>query len=128
VALAAAIIIVLGALALLLHRRGGSERRRYESLLKDTLDRLVTAQEGFYYDSSHYARSLGALPTLKLPRGVHVEITATPRSWWGTATHDRLVGRRCVVWVVTPPPSLPEDLRALENETKPLCFDIVAPH
>ncbi|HEY2856691.1 MAG TPA: hypothetical protein VGJ18_27850 [Gemmatimonadaceae bacterium] len=120
---AALVAIVL--LATALHYRGGSQRRQYEKLLKDSLDRLVTAQEGFYYDSTKYTASLAALPGVRLPTGVHVRMFNDPsrRSWWGVATHDRLRGRHCVVWVGTAPLSLPRDARAPEDETKVLCFD-----
>lgn len=119
---AIAVIVVLGAV---LNYRGGSQRRQYEKLLRDSLDRLVTAQEGFYYDSTKYTASLGALPSVRLPSGVHVRLfnDASRRSWWGVATHDHLKGRHCVVWVGTPPASLPRDARAPEDETKPVCFD-----
>ena len=118
-------IVVIVILAATLHYRGGSQRREYEKLLRDSLDRLVTAQEGFYYDSTKYTASLAALPSVRLPSDVHVRLfnDANRRSWWGVATHDRLKGRHCVVWVGTPPVSLPREARAPEAETKPLCFD-----
>lgn len=102
----------------------GSERRRYEAMLAASLDRIVTAQEGFFYDSTRYVASLRALPTVTLPQGVHVTLyNPDRRSWWGVATHDRLPDHHCVVWVGTAPRSLPSEARAPENETKPLCFD-----
>ena len=103
---------------------GGSERRRYEAVLTASLDRIVTAQEGFYYDSTRYVATLRGLPTVTLPAGVHVALhTPDRQSWWGVATHDRLPDHHCVVWVGTPPTSLPAEARAPENETRPLCFD-----
>ncbi|HZI41987.1 MAG TPA: hypothetical protein VFD67_09800 [Gemmatimonadaceae bacterium] len=102
----------------------GSERRRYEAMLAASLDKIVTAQEGFFYDSTRYVASLRALPTVTLPVGVHVTLHSPDRrSWWGVATHDRLPDHHCVVWVGTAPTSLPSEARAPENETKPLCFD-----
>jgi hypothetical protein len=121
----AAIGLVLLILAVALVRyRGGSERRQYEASVRSALDRLVTAQEGFYYDSTRYAASLRSLPTMHLPEGVRVEIFSPDRgSWWGLATHDRLPERRCIVWVGAPPSAVPAEARAPEDETKPLCFD-----
>jgi hypothetical protein len=117
-------ILTIIALVIILRYQGGSERRRYEGLLKTSLDRIVTAQEGYYYDSTRYAASLRALPTVQLPSGVHVQLfNPDRRSWWGVATHDRLPSRHCVVWVGAAPISLPLDARAPEEETKPLCFD-----
>jgi hypothetical protein len=128
------IAIGIGALVLLvvvvvaLRYRGGNQRRRYESLLTTSLDRIVTAEEGFYYDSTRYVASLRALPTVTLPAGVHVTLYSPDRrSWWGVATHDRLPTHHCVVWVGTAPASLPSQARAPENETKPLCFDDKGP-
>ena len=124
--------MVIGAAALLaflvvlaaVHYHRGSNRRRYDSLLTTSLDRIVTAQEGFYYDSTRYVTSLRALPTVHIPPGVHVTLyTPDHRSWWGIATHDQLPAHHCVVWVGKPPSSLPVEARAPENETKPLCFD-----
>lgn len=121
----AAIGLVLISVAVALVRyRGGSERRQYEASLRSALDRLVTAQEGFYYDSTRYTASLRSLPTVHLPEGVHVEIFSPDRrSWWGLATHDRLPERRCIVWVGAPPSAVPAEARAPEDETRPLCFD-----
>src|SRR5689334_2529367 len=67
-------LVLLIALVALMRYRSGSERRRYEASLRSALDRLVTAQEGFYYDSTRYTPSLRSLPTVHLPNGVHVEI------------------------------------------------------
>jgi hypothetical protein len=122
---AAALVAAIAVLAVVLHYRSGSQRRSYEKMLKDSLDRLVTAQEGFYYDSSKYTASLSALPTVRLPSGVHVRLFNSPdrRSWWGVATHDHLAARHCMVWVGTPPATVPREARAPEDETKPFCFD-----
>jgi hypothetical protein len=124
------VAIVLAALAVLLvaslvtYQRAGRTRRASEALLRATLDRLVTAQEGFFYDSARYAPSVGALPGFAVPSGVNLEITMpAPRSWSATATHASLAGRHCVVWVGTPPPALPEAAREPKNETRPLCFE-----
>jgi len=117
-------LVLLIALVALIRYRAGGERRRYEASVRSALDRLVTAQEGFYYDSTRYTPSLRSLPTVHLPEGVHVEIFSTGRqSWWGLATHDRLPSRRCIVWVGAPPSIAPPEARAPEDETKPLCFD-----
>lgn len=121
---ASAGLVAIIALVVLIRYRGGSERRRYEASLQATLDRLVTAQEGFYYDSTRYTASLRALPTLRLPDGVHVQLFSPDnRSWWGLATHDRLPERQCIVWVGAPPSTVPAEARAPEDETKPICFD-----
>lgn len=120
-AIGLALIIVAVAL---IRYRGGSERRQYEASLRLALDRLVTAQEGFYYDSTRYTASLRSLPTVQLPQGVHVQIFSPDRrSWWALATHDRMPQRRCIVWVGAPPSAVPTEARAPEDETKPLCFD-----
>lgn len=120
---AAALIVVL-VIGAVVHYRSGRDRRRYEAILTSSLDRLVTAQEGFYYDSTRYTGSLRALPSVSLPAGVHVQIyNPERRSWWGVATHDHLPARRCVVWVGTAPNTLPADARAPEEEAKPICFD-----
>ena len=121
---AAATVVVVAGIVVTLHYRTGSERRRYDAVLRVSLDRIVTAQEGYYYDSMRYVGSLRALPTVQLPPGVHVQLyNPDTRSWWGIATHDRFPTHRCIVWVGTAPATLPLEARAPENETKPLCFD-----
>jgi hypothetical protein len=120
---AAALVLLVVAITAIRYQSGGS-RRRYESVLTTSLDRIVTAQEGFYYDSTKYVTSVRALPTVHLPPGVHVTLYAPDRrSWWGVATHDRLPAHHCVVWVGKAPSSIPVEARAPENETKPFCFD-----
>jgi hypothetical protein len=116
-------LVTLGLLSTFAWRRHTRERRGYEHSLQETLDKLVTAQEGFFYDSTRYAGTLAALPSIKPAPDVHVRIVvATPRSWWGSATDDRLKGRTCYVWVGSAPEVLPPETRAPQNETKPLCF------
>src|SRR5262245_37620813 len=80
-------LAALGALSTLGWRRHTRERRGYEHALEETLDKLVTAQEGFFYDSTRYAGALAMLPSIRPAPDVHVRIVvATPRSWWGSAT------------------------------------------
>jgi hypothetical protein len=123
-AVAGAALLLVLIVVLVLHYRSGSARRRYDAVLKASLDRLVTAQEGFYYDSTRYAVALRALPTVKLPPGVHVDLfNPDRRSWWAIASHDGWPARHCVVWVGTAPPGFPLEARAPEEETKPLCYD-----
>jgi hypothetical protein len=118
------LVVVIAAIAGFVQYRSGRARREYDALMLNTLDRLLTAQEGFFYDSLHYVGSLRALPTVRVAPGVHVElVNPDRRSWWGVATHTGLTGHRCVVWVGTAPASFPLDVRAPENEAKPLCFD-----
>jgi hypothetical protein len=125
--LAAAGVALVAVIASYAYYHGGRDRREYEAILKNTLDKMVTAQEGFFYDSAHYARSLRSLPTVHLGQGVEARIlAATPRTWSGMATHNRLPGRRCFVWVGAPPAVLPPEARAPDSETKPLCFDSTA--
>lgn len=117
------VLVVLG-IALLVHYRSGRDRRQYDAVMRATLDKLLTAQEGFFYDSAHYVGSLRQLSTVHLPPGVEVEMMSPDRhSWWGIATHDGLKGHRCVVWVGKAPASFPADARTSENEAKPVCFD-----
>ena len=122
--LVAAGVFLALVVASVLYYRSGRNRRQREALLRSTLDRLVTAQEGFYYDSARYATTLRALRAFRVPAGARVQL-APPmsHSWSATATHNLLAGRHCVVWVGTPPTSLPDAARVPENETKPLCFD-----
>lgn len=128
VMLAMAGVLLALVVASVLYYRSGRNRRQRETLLKATLDRLVTAQEGFFYDSARYATTLRALKTFTVPAGARVQL-APPmsHSWSAVATHTLLPGRFCTVWVGTPPTSLPDDARVPEKETKPLCFGVYAP-
>jgi hypothetical protein len=117
------VVVVLG-IALLVHYRAGRDRRQYDAVMRATLDKLLTAQEGFFYDSAHYVGSLRQLSTVHLPPRVHVEMVSPERhSWWAIAAHEGLAGHRCVVWVGTAPTSFPPDARTAESEAKPVCFD-----
>ena len=124
VGLGALAVVILMVVTATVRYRSGNARRRYEALLSASLDSIVTAQEGFYYDSTKYVTSIRDLPSIHLPPGVHVTLYSSDRrSWWGIATHDRLPTHHCVVWVGKPPASLPVEAKAPENETRPLCFD-----
>ena len=121
---AAILVVLIVAILAFVRYHANRHRREYDTLMLSTLDRLLTAQEGFFYDSSHYVGSLRALPTVHVPSGVHVQLVSPDRrSWWGVATHSMLGAHRCVVWVGTAPPSFPPEVRAAENEAKPMCFD-----
>jgi hypothetical protein len=118
------IVVLIVLIASFVRYHAGRHRREYDAVMLSTLDRLLTAQEGFFYDSSHYVGSLSALPTVRIPPAVHVElVNPDPRSWWGVATHGSFGGHRCVVWVGKAPASIPPELRSAENEAKPICFD-----
>jgi hypothetical protein len=128
VAIGIGALVLVVVLVVALRYRSGNQRRDYDALLTTSLDKIVTAEEGYYYDSTRYVASLRALPTVSLPSGVHVTLYSPDRrSWWGVATHDRLAKHHCVVWVGAAPASLPSEARAPENETKPLCFDDKGP-
>src|SRR5437588_11026095 len=71
---AATALVVIVAVVIALRYRTGNERRRYDGLLRASLDKIVTAQEGYYYDSTRYVGSLRAPPTVQLPTGVHVQL------------------------------------------------------
>ena len=110
-----ALIVVM----IVLHYHSGSQRRQYETLLTTTLDKIVTAEEGFYYDSTRYVASVRALPTIQLPAGVRVTLFSPDRrSWWGIATHDKLPAHRCIVWVGKPPASLPLEATSLKTPSR----------
>lgn len=117
-------LVLVAIIALTVHYHAGRDRRRYDKAMLGTLDRLLTAQEGFFYDSAHYVGSLRALPTVQVAPGVHLQLASPDRhSWWGVATHDALAGHRCVVWVGTAPVSFPAEVRVPDDEAKPICFD-----
>ena len=79
---AATALVVIVAVVIALRYRTGNERRRYDGLLRASLDKIVTAQEGYYYDSTRYVGSLRALPTVQLPTGVHVQLHNPDRRSW----------------------------------------------
>lgn len=125
--LAAVLVLLLVIIAGALYARHRSARQQlaYEDAMVMGLDTLVTAEEGYFYDSARYTPSLAAFPKLPLLAGVHLTIdSAGARSWWGTATHARLPRRRCEVWVGTPPARFPAAARAPELEGKPTCFGV----
>jgi hypothetical protein len=125
---AIAACIVLAAIVVSVYYRSSRSRREQEAQLRGTLDKLVTAQEGFYYDSTRYVSSLRSLRALQVPPNIRLQITSpAAQSWWGIASHAALPGRHCVVWVGNPPAWLPDEARVPENETKPLCFDGAPP-
>src|SRR6266576_34282 len=100
VAIGIGALVLVVVLVVALRYRSGNQRRGYEALLTTSLDKIVTAEEGYYYDSTRYVASLRALPTVSLPSGVHVRLYSPERrSWWGIATHDRFPQHHCVVWV-----------------------------
>lgn len=117
-------VLLLAVLAAVLWYRAGRADRAAEASMVETLDRLVTAQEGIFYEREHYATTLSELPAFRVPDGVRVEVLgASPRSWWGAATHTRLRGRRCVIWVGSPAASMPAEAKDLSQETLPYCYD-----
>lgn len=125
---AIAACIALAAIVLFVSYRSGRSRREQEAQLRGTLDKLVTAQEGFYYDSARYASALRSLRALQVAPNIRLQITSpAAHSWWGLASHAAFPGRHCVVWVGNPPTWLPDEARVPENETKPLCFDGAPP-
>jgi len=83
---------------------GVSPPRAYRAVMTRDLRDLAMTQEAFYADSQRFA-STAELDTLfHATSSDSIVVVVGDSGWRATATHPRLVGQSCGIWVGTRPP------------------------
>jgi hypothetical protein len=83
---------------------GVNPPRVYRAVMTSDLRTLALAQDAFFADSQRFASAseLGSL--FHATSSDSIVVVAVDSAWRATATHPRLVGQACGIWVGIRPP------------------------
>ena len=99
------VVVIIGILAsIAIPKFANTKSKAYITAMKSDLRNLVTAEEAFFADSSHYSSTL---PPLRYSNTTGVNsptITTGPGYWSATTTHTQLAGSTCGIGVNTTNP------------------------
>lgn len=102
------VVVIIGILAAIaIPKFTNTKEKAYVATMKSDLRNLATAEEAFFYDSSYYTPSLGAMNGFQSSTGVSVTVSqATPQGWSASATSTYAPGRLCALFsgAATPVP------------------------
>src|ERR1700676_1153013 len=90
------VVVIIGILAAIaIPKFANTKSKAYVTAMKSDLRNLVTAEEAFFSDSSHYSTSLAAI-NFKQSTGVGAPTIVTGAGFWSaTITHTQLAGKTC---------------------------------
>jgi type IV pilus assembly protein PilA len=93
-------VVIIGILAgIAVPKFNGSRRKAYLAAMQNDLRNLVSAEEVFFSDSSHYTTQIANL-NVRPTAGVTVEIVTGAGYWSASATHAQISdGFRCGIAV-----------------------------
>lgn len=93
------VVVIIGLLAAIaIPKLSNTKQKAYVAQMKSDLKNLATAEEAFFYDSTFYTSSLGALNNFLSSTGVTLNVLqATPGGWSARATHAQ-TPRQCVLF------------------------------
>jgi type IV pilus assembly protein PilA len=99
------VVVIIGILAAIaIPKFANTKGKAYVTAMKSDLRNLVTAQEGFFFDSSKYSTSIASI-NFKQSTGVNVPvITVGPGYWSATVSHSQLPSSVCGIGVNTTNP------------------------
>jgi type IV pilus assembly protein PilA len=111
------VVVIIGILAAIaIPKFANTKSKAYVTAMKSDLRNLVTAEEAFFSDSSHYTTVLGNLK-FNVSSGVNAPTIATGSGWWtATNTHTQLTGATCGIGANTTSPTV-----TTAGEGEPAC-------
>ena len=91
------VVVIIGLLATIaIPKFSNTKEKAFVGAMKSDLRNLATAEEAFFYDSSHYTTSFAQMNNLAPSSGVTIVVNqATPTGWSATATSQYAPGRLC---------------------------------
>jgi prepilin-type N-terminal cleavage/methylation domain-containing protein len=115
------VVVIIGILAAIaIPKFANTKNKAYVTAMKSDLRNLVTAEEAFFSDSTHYidASTLVTLKGFKSSSGVGVpNVTTGAGFWFATVTHSQLQGATCGIGVNTTNPLL-----TTAGDGEPICY------
>jgi type IV pilus assembly protein PilA len=115
------VVVIIGILAAIaIPKFANTKSKAYVTAMKSDLRNLVTAEEAFFSDSTHYtlATNLITLNTWKSTTGVGTPNVTTGAGYWSaTVTHSQLAGATCAIGVNTANPII-----TTAGDGEPSCY------
>ena len=99
------VVVIIGILAsIAIPKFSNTKGKAYLTAMKSDLRNMVTAEEGFFFDSSSYSTSLTSI-NFKQSTGVNAPVITTgPGYWSATVSHSQLPSSVCAIAVNTTNP------------------------
>jgi type IV pilus assembly protein PilA len=99
------VVVIIGILAAIaIPKFSNTKGKAYITAMKSDLRNMVTAEEGFFFDSSKYSSDITAI-NFKQSTGVNVPVITTgPGYWSATVSHSQLPSSVCAIAVNTTNP------------------------
>jgi prepilin-type N-terminal cleavage/methylation domain-containing protein len=115
------VVVIIGILAAIaIPKFANTKSKAYVTAMKSDLRNLVTAEEAYFSDSTHYttAADLVSRNGFKNSSGVGVPNVSTGAGYWSaTVTHSQLSGATCGIGVNTSNPII-----TTAGDGEPSCF------
>jgi prepilin-type N-terminal cleavage/methylation domain-containing protein len=111
------VVVIVGILAAIgIPKLANSKHKAYVSAMKSDLRNLMSAQEAFFSDSSHYSSNI-ALLSFKNTTGTYLPTLVQGSGYWtATNSHTQLANTSCGIAIGTSNP-----LVAGASEGEPVC-------
>ena len=111
------VVVIIGILAAIaIPKFTNTKGKAFVTAMKSDLRNLVTAEEAFFSDSSHYSTDLTAI-NFRQSTGVNTPTITTGAGYWSaTVTHSQLVGHTCGIGINTTNPIV-----TTAGEGEPVC-------
>lgn len=100
---------------------GVNPPRVYRAVMTSDLRNLALAQEAFFADSQRFASPSELDSLFHATSSDNIVVVAVDSAWRATATHPRLVGQACGIWVGVRPP----DGMHGATEGEPKCWKVL---
>jgi type IV pilus assembly protein PilA len=99
------VVVIIGILAAIaIPKFANTKSKAYITAMKSDLRNMVTAEEGFFFDSSSYSTSLTSI-NFRQSTGVNPPVITTgPGYWSATVSHSQLPSSVCAIAVNTTNP------------------------
>jgi prepilin-type N-terminal cleavage/methylation domain-containing protein len=98
------VVVIIGILAAIaIPKFASTKDKAYYTAMKSDLRNLVTAEEAFFADSTHYTALPNAMLKFNVSNGVNAPIITTGAGlWYATITHTQLVSpAECAIAINT---------------------------
>jgi type IV pilus assembly protein PilA len=115
------VVVIIGILAAIaIPKFGNTKTKAYVTAMKSDLRNLVTAEEAYFSDSTHYTTAVVLVSRngFKNSSGVGVPTVVTGAGYWSaTVTHTQISGGTCGIGVNTSNPII-----TTAGDGEPSCY------
>jgi prepilin-type N-terminal cleavage/methylation domain-containing protein len=99
------VVVIIGILvAIAVPKFNNTKEKAFVASMKSDLHNLATAEEAFFYDSSHYTTNFALMNNFIPSAGVTLTVNSATASGWSATTTSTFTARACYLFAGTGPP------------------------